>query len=151
MKQPSLSSQTVFENYVPKSRRELFLEEMEQVIPWCRFQALVEPHYAKAGNGRHSAGVCDHAVDGLRAAVVQSVETWRGRGVVRVGGAAAVCGHDLGAPPTPDEILPLPCVRAPRWSISTCTANGWTCWGYSVSGVRKTASRDTHAQQNGCL
>jgi hypothetical protein len=34
MKQQSLASQGVFEKYGRKSRRELFLEEMEGVVPW---------------------------------------------------------------------------------------------------------------------
>jgi hypothetical protein len=52
VKQQSLASQAVFERYGRKSRRELFLDEMEQVVPWSGLQSLVEPHYAKAGNGR---------------------------------------------------------------------------------------------------
>ena len=34
MKQRSLASQGVFEKYGRKSRRELFLDEMEVVVPW---------------------------------------------------------------------------------------------------------------------
>jgi IS5 family transposase len=34
------------------TRRERFLAEMDQVIPWQRLVALVEPHYPKAGLGR---------------------------------------------------------------------------------------------------
>lgn len=34
-----------------KTKRERFLEEMEQVVPWARLVALIEPHYPKAGNG----------------------------------------------------------------------------------------------------
>jgi len=33
------------------TRRERFLGEMDQVIPWVQIQALIEPHYPKAGNG----------------------------------------------------------------------------------------------------
>jgi IS5 family transposase len=33
------------------TRRERFLREMDQVIPWHPIQALIEPHYPKAGNG----------------------------------------------------------------------------------------------------
>ncbi len=40
-----------------KSRRELFLDEMEQVVPWSSMEALVRPHYAKAGNGRQPVGL----------------------------------------------------------------------------------------------
>src|ERR1039458_7889466 len=57
MKQQSLASQGVFEKYGRKSRRELFLDEMEQVVPWSGLQSLVEPHYAKAGNGRRPVGL----------------------------------------------------------------------------------------------
>ncbi len=35
-----------------KTRRERFLEEMEQVVPWDALLALIEPAYPKAGNGR---------------------------------------------------------------------------------------------------
>ena len=41
LKQQSLSSQVVIEKYGCKSRREQFLDEMEQVAPWSRLQALV--------------------------------------------------------------------------------------------------------------
>jgi len=36
-----------------KTRRELFLEEMEQVVPWRSLLNLIEPFYPLAGNGRH--------------------------------------------------------------------------------------------------
>jgi IS5 family transposase len=49
MKRQSLASQGVFEKYGRKSRRELFLDEMEQIVPWSGLEALVRPHYAKAG------------------------------------------------------------------------------------------------------
>lgn len=35
-----------------KTRREVFLAEMEQVVPWSRLLAVIEPHYPKAGRGR---------------------------------------------------------------------------------------------------
>ncbi|MCZ6824268.1 MAG: IS5 family transposase, partial [Gemmatimonadetes bacterium] len=35
------------------TRRERFLGEMNAVIPWARLMALIEPHYPKAGRGRH--------------------------------------------------------------------------------------------------
>jgi IS5 family transposase len=46
-----------FELYSKKTRRALFLEEMEQVVPWSKLCALIEPHYPKAGNGRQPVGV----------------------------------------------------------------------------------------------
>jgi len=48
---------TGFERYTKKTRRETFLEEMEQVVPWRELCALIEPHYPKAGNGRPPVGV----------------------------------------------------------------------------------------------
>jgi len=57
MKQQSLASQAVFEKYGRKSRRELFLDEMEKVVPWSGLEALVRPHYAKAGSGRQPVGL----------------------------------------------------------------------------------------------
>ena len=48
---------TGFERYTKKTRRAQFLEEMEQVVPWGKLCALVEPHYPKEGNGRRPVGV----------------------------------------------------------------------------------------------
>jgi hypothetical protein len=31
------------------TRRELFLAEMDAVVPWTRLVALIEPHYPKPG------------------------------------------------------------------------------------------------------
>ena len=35
-----------------KTRREVFLEEMELVVPWRSLLKLIEPHYPVAGRGR---------------------------------------------------------------------------------------------------
>lgn len=35
-----------------QTRREVFLAEMDQVMPWDALLALIEPHYPKAGRGR---------------------------------------------------------------------------------------------------
>ena len=35
-----------------RTRRELFLERMDGLVPWKRLEAMVEPHYPKAGRGR---------------------------------------------------------------------------------------------------
>jgi IS5 family transposase len=35
-----------------KTRREVFLEEMEQVVPWKVLLQIIEPHYPVAGRGR---------------------------------------------------------------------------------------------------
>jgi IS5 family transposase len=34
------------------TRRQAFLAEMDRVVPWQRLEALIEPHYPTAGNGR---------------------------------------------------------------------------------------------------
>jgi IS5 family transposase len=39
------------------TRRERFLAEMDQVIPWSRLVALIEPHYPKPGRGRRPLGL----------------------------------------------------------------------------------------------
>jgi IS5 family transposase len=51
-KQRTLAMMTGFERYTKKTRRAMFLEEMEQVVPWGKLGALIEPHYPKPGNGR---------------------------------------------------------------------------------------------------
>jgi transposase, IS5 family len=40
-----------------RTRREIFLEEMEQIVPWPRLLNLIEPHYPVAGRGRHPYGL----------------------------------------------------------------------------------------------
>ena len=57
MEQRTFASQGSFERYGRKSGRELFLDEMQLVVPWSELQGLVEPHYAKAGNGRRPVGL----------------------------------------------------------------------------------------------
>ena len=55
--QQTLASQTSFEKHGRKSKRELFLDQMEEVVPWSELLALVAPHYPKAGNGRQPVGL----------------------------------------------------------------------------------------------
>src|SRR3974377_1256303 len=51
-KQRTLATMTGFERYTKKTRRTMFLEEMEQGVPWGKLDARVERHYPKPGNGR---------------------------------------------------------------------------------------------------
>jgi len=46
-----------FERYRKPTRREQFLAEMEQVVPWAQLCQLIEPFYPKAGNGRPPVGL----------------------------------------------------------------------------------------------
>jgi len=57
VRQQTLAAQTGFEKYGRKSKRERFLDEMEQIVPWVELQALVEPHYPKGENGRPPVGL----------------------------------------------------------------------------------------------
>lgn len=60
---PISSSQTSFAQaeYARKkkrTRREVFLEKMEQVVPWSRLAEVIEPHYPKSGRrGRPPIGL----------------------------------------------------------------------------------------------
>src|SRR5579875_686587 len=55
--QQTLAGQPSFEKYSRKSRREEFLSLMETVVPWRELEAVIEPHYPKAGNGRQPVGL----------------------------------------------------------------------------------------------
>ena len=57
MRQMTLASQASFEKYARKSRREEFLSVMAVVVPWRDLEALIEPYYPKAGNGRQPVGL----------------------------------------------------------------------------------------------
>jgi IS5 family transposase len=50
MKQGSLSEVGFVRRKCP-TRRAVFLEQMEQAVPWGRFEALILPHYPVAGRG----------------------------------------------------------------------------------------------------
>ena len=51
MKQITFAS-LAYENKKKETRREGFLREMDQAVPWDRLVAQIEPHYPKAGKGR---------------------------------------------------------------------------------------------------
>jgi IS5 family transposase len=40
------------QNKKKRTKREVFLAEMEAVVPWALLLALIETYYPKAGNGR---------------------------------------------------------------------------------------------------
>ena len=103
MLQQTFASQVGFEKYGRKSRRELFLDEMSQIVPWVELQALVEPHYAKAGNGRRPVGLAIM----LRTYFVQQWFNLSDPGVEEMFYESAAlrrfAGVDLGFAPAPDE------------------------------------------------
>ena len=107
MKQQTFASQSSFEKYGRKSRRELFLDEMELVVPWAELQALVEPHYPKAGNGRPPVGLSIM----LRTYFMQQWFNLSDPGVEEAFYESATlrrfAGVDLGVAPAPDETTVL--------------------------------------------
>lgn len=51
-------AQAEYEKKKKRTRREIFLEKMEQVVPWSRLMEVVEPHYPKSGKrGRPPIGL----------------------------------------------------------------------------------------------
>lgn len=56
MKQMSLA-RGGFDRYSKTTKRAAFLAEMDRVVPWAQLCALIEPHYPKAGRGRHPVGL----------------------------------------------------------------------------------------------
>ena len=57
MRQQTFAMQGGFEKFARKSRRELFLDEIDKIVPWSGLVALVEPHYRKGDNGRPPVGL----------------------------------------------------------------------------------------------
>jgi IS5 family transposase len=56
MKQISFS-QAEFQRKKRRTRREVFLDEMEQIMPWAELFVVVEPHYPKGERGRPPVGL----------------------------------------------------------------------------------------------
>src|SRR3989442_6449206 len=103
MKQRTLAMMTGFEQYTRKTRRAIFREEMEQVVPWRELCALVEPHYPKPGKGRRPVGV-------ERMLRIYFLQQWFNLSDPAVEealydsvGMRQFVGIDLGCEPVPDE------------------------------------------------
>jgi transposase, IS5 family len=103
MKQRTLATMNGFERYSKKTRRAVFLEEMEQVVPWAELRALIEPYYPKAGNGRPPVGV-------ERMLRIYFLQQWFNLSDPAVEEALydsavmrSFVGIDLGREPVPDE------------------------------------------------
>ena len=98
---------TGFERYTKKTKRALFLEEMEQVVPWAELCGLIAPHYAKAGNGRPPVGLERM----LRIYFLQQWFNLSDPGAEEALYDSAVLrqfvGIDLGQEPAPDETTVL--------------------------------------------
>jgi IS5 family transposase len=101
--QRTLAMANGFELYSKKTRRALFLEQMEQVVPWQKLCALIEPFYPKPGNGRPPVGV-------ERMLRMYFLQQWFNLSDPGVEDAVyespllrAFVGIDLGQEPVPDE------------------------------------------------
>jgi transposase, IS5 family len=103
MKQQTLAMANGFERYTKKTRRALFLEEMEQVVPWAELCALVEPVYGQSGEWAASGG----AERMLRIYFLQQWFNLSDPGVEEAlydsAGMRQFVGIDLGREPVPDE------------------------------------------------
>src|SRR6202453_2712075 len=101
--QQTLASQSSFAKFGRKSRRELFLDQMNQVVPWSELLALVEPVYFRAGNGRQPVGLGIM----LRSYFLQQWFGLSDPGMEEAFYESAVlqrfAGVDLGRAPAPDE------------------------------------------------
>ena len=101
--QRTLALMTGFERYTKKTRRAMFLEEMEQVVPWGKLCGWFESHYPNPGNGRRPKELEQM----LR---IYFLQQWFNLADPAVEEAlydsATLCqfaGIDLGAEPVPDE------------------------------------------------
>ena len=95
--------QSGFEKFGRKSKRELFLEEMDRIVPWSGLVELIQPHYPKGEQGRPPVGLermlrlyflqqwFNLSDPGLEDALYESP-------VLRL-----FAGIDLGREPAPDE------------------------------------------------
>ncbi len=54
MRQQSFASED-FEKYRKKTRKEVFLEEMDQIIPWQSLSKVIGPYYPKPEGCRQKA------------------------------------------------------------------------------------------------
>ena len=124
MRQQTLAAQTGFEKYGRKTKRERFLDGMEQVVPWAELQALVEPHYPKGENGRPPVGLSLM----LRMYFVQQwfnlSDPGGGRMRCMNRGTAALCRRRSGAAPVPDETTI--CSSAICWRSTNWAGRCWT-------------------------
>lgn len=46
-----------FEQYRRPTKRDVFLDTMEKIVPWAELCSVIAPHYPKAGNGRPPVGL----------------------------------------------------------------------------------------------
>lgn len=61
MKQQTLAmaadQQAAFEQYRKPTKRDVFLQTMEAIVPWAQLCEVIEPHYPKGEGGRPPIGL----------------------------------------------------------------------------------------------
>src|SRR5438034_3625411 len=148
MKQRTLAMMTGFEQYTRKTRRAIFLEEMEQVVPWRELCALVEPFYPKPGNGRPPIEV-------ERMLRIYFLQQWfnlsepgGGGGALRFVGDAPLCRYRsrLRAGARRDDGVPLPSpARGARSGPAAVRGSAATLGGEGTEGGHRHDCRcDNH-------
>lgn len=92
-----------FERYAKTTRRAAFLAEMNEIVPWKRLCALIEPYYPKAGAGRPPIPL-------ERMLRIHFLQHWFNlsdpaaeEALYESPSLRAFAGVDLGAEPAPDE------------------------------------------------
>jgi transposase, IS5 family len=92
-----------FDRFGKRTRRSVFLKEMDQVVPWKDLSALIEPHYPKSNRGRPPIGI-------ERMLRIYFLQNWFNLSDPAVEEALydsqsmrAFVGVDLGREPVPDE------------------------------------------------
>ncbi|HOI80674.1 MAG TPA: IS5 family transposase [Synergistales bacterium] len=101
--QKSLANAMTFEKYKKPTRREQFLAEMEQVVPWKELCTLIEPYYPKPGRGRPPIGL-------ERMLRIHFLQSWFNlsdpgaeEALYDMESMRRFVGIDLGNEPVPDE------------------------------------------------
>jgi len=101
--QKSLANAVTFEKFKKTTRREQFLAEMEQVVPWKELCALIEPYYPKLGRGRPPIGL-------ERMLRIHFLQSWFNlsdpgaeEALYDMESMRRFVGIDLGNEPVPDE------------------------------------------------
>ena len=132
--QQSTFAEVSFEQYRKPTRRERFLDEMNRVVPWAEFVAVIEPVYPKAeGPGRPPVGV-----DRMRR--LHCLQQWVNLSAPAVEEALYdsramrhFVGIDLGREPVPDETT-----ICKFWHLQVSASIG----GPPVGGTALCADRD---------
>jgi hypothetical protein len=115
---------TGFERYTKKTRRAMFLEEMEQVVPWGKLCALIEPHYTKPGNGRRPKELEKMLRIYFPQQWFNLADPGGGRGFVRLDdlfiNCCRVAARSLPRPPDNKRYAAgLPCFGMTRWDLAS--------------------------------